>query len=203
MQKDFDSKTHSTLLIRLRDLDDKEAWNEFIDRYAPKIYGWCRKYNLQEADAADVTQDVLSRLVKAIRSFAYDRDRGSFRGWLKTITKNLIRDLAQSWTRPGRGSGDTQVLLDLQALQGPNALKNLASELEAEAERELLREAEERVKLRVLPRTWQAYQQSAVHLKPAAEVAKDLAISVADVYVAKSRVIKMIRQEIEKLNQDE
>jgi RNA polymerase sigma-70 factor (ECF subfamily) len=185
--------------LRLRDLSDQEAWNEFLECYTPRIYGWCRRNRLQEADAADVTQDVLSRLVSALRSFEYDPNRGSFRGWLKTVTNNVIRDLAQSWSRPGRGSGDSNANRALQAIQEPAALSALADTIQVEAERELLREAEERVRLRVQAHTWQAYQLAAVKHCPAAEVAQTLAMPVAEVYVAKSRVIKLLRQEVEKL----
>lgn len=200
MQSDGDSRTRSTLLLRLRDLGDQEAWAEFVDRYAPKIYGWCRRHRLQEADAADVTQDVLSRLVGALRRFEYDPARGSFRGWLKTVTTNVIRDLAQSWAKPGRGSGDSRANAALEAIQAPAALTDLAAMLEAEAEQELLREAEARVQLRVQPHTWQAYQLTAVQQQPAPQVAQQLNMPVSEVYVAKSRVIKLLRQEVEKLN---
>src|SRR5262245_38241448 len=80
MQSNGDSRTRSTLLLRLRDLSDRAAWEEFLDSYAPKIYGWCRRFHLQEADAADVTQEVLGKLVSALRRFDYDPARGSFRG---------------------------------------------------------------------------------------------------------------------------
>ena len=75
-----ETPTSGTLLMRLRELDDRAAWNEFVERYAPRIYGWCRHHRLQESDAADVTQEVLGKLVKVIRSFEYDPRRGSFRG---------------------------------------------------------------------------------------------------------------------------
>ncbi len=195
-----DSRTRSTLLVRLRDLSDQAAWDEFLDRYAPRIYGWCRRYRLQEADAADVTQEVLRKLVTALRSFAYDPARGSFRAWLKTVTNNAVRDLAESWRRPGRGTGDTAVHAGLDAVQGPDALAELAAALQAEAEQELLREACERVKLRVKPHTWQAYERTAVERQPAADVAGALGMPVAEVYVAKSRVLKLLREEVEKLN---
>jgi RNA polymerase sigma-70 factor (ECF subfamily) len=198
MQGNGEPATRSTLLYRLRDLSDQQAWNEFVERYAPKIYGWCRRYRLQEADAADVTQDVLGRMVAAIRRFEYDPARGSFRGWLKTVTSNLIRDLAQSWSRPGRGQGGGG---PAELAQAPAALTDLTALLEAEAEQDLLREAEERVRLRVQAHTWQAYALTAVERQPAAAVARQLNLTVSDVYVAKSRVIKLLRQEVEKLSE--
>jgi RNA polymerase sigma-70 factor (ECF subfamily) len=203
MQGDRDSRTRSTLLYRLRDLADQEAWTEFLERYAPRIYGWCRRYQLQEADAADVTQEVLGRLVRAMRTFEYDASRGSFRGWLKTVTNNAIRDFGQSLRRPGRGTGDSATVKNLEAIQAPDALAALTLTIEAEAERELLREAETRVQLRVKPHTWQAYHQTAVELRPAAEVAVALNMPVGEVYVAQSRVLKLLSQEVARLDHPE
>ena len=95
--------TSVTLLLRLRDLNDKEAWDDFVQRYVPKIYAWCRRYGMQEADASDITQEVLGKCVSVLRRFEYDPSRGSFRGWLKTVTNNTLRDFVNSCDRPGRG----------------------------------------------------------------------------------------------------
>lgn len=192
-------RTSSTLLLRLRDLDDEEAWSEFLERYTPRIFQWCRRYNLQESDASDVTQEVLRKLLRAMRSFEYDPSRGSFRGWLKTVTNNAIRDFVGTLKGPARGSGDTMVLRNLAAIQDPDALNELARAIEAEAEQELLREAESRVKLRVQAHTWQAYELTAKQSKKPAEAAEEVGMPVSEVYVARSRVIKMLRQEVERL----
>lgn len=194
-----DTPTSGTLLMRLRELDDREAWNEFVERYTPRIYGWCRRYRLQESDAADVTQEVLGKLVKVIRSFEYDPRRGSFRGWLKTVTNNAVRDFMAELSGPDRGSGDTRIGDVLAAIQDPGAISELTAALEEEAERTLLREAEERVRLRVQPHTWDAYWLLATESLSAAEVAVRLSMPVAEVYVAKSRVVKSLREEVERL----
>ncbi len=194
-----DTPTSGTLLMRLRELDDREAWNEFVERYTPRIYGWCRRYRLQESDAADVTQEVLGKLVKVIRSFEYDPRRGSFRGWLKTVTNNAVRDFMADLSGPDRGSGDTRIGEVLAAIQDPGAISELTAALEEEAERTLLREAEERVRLRVQPHTWDAYRLLATEGLSAAEVAVRLSMPVAEVYVAKSRVVKSLREEVERL----
>jgi len=194
-----DTPTSGTLLMRLRELDDREAWNEFVERYTPRIYGWCRRYRLQESDAADVTQEVLGKLVKVIRSFEYDPRRGSFRGWLKTVTNNAVRDFMADLSGPDRGSGDTRIGDVLAAIQDPGAISELTAALEEEAERTLLREAEERVRLRVQPHTWDAYWLLATEGLSAAEVAVRLSMPVAEVYVAKSRVVKSLREEVERL----
>ena len=196
---DGDLRTSGTLLLRLRQLDDREAWGEFVEQYTPRIFAWCRRYRLQDSDAADVTQEVLGKLVRAIRSFDYDATRGSFRGWLKTVTNNAVRDFLEDLARPGRGSGDTQVGGMLAALQAPDAIQDLTASLEEEAERELLREAESRVQLRVQPNKWEAYRLTALKDVAASDAATELGMPVSEVYVAKSRVLKLLREEVARL----
>src|SRR5258706_14119590 len=85
------SNTSPTLLGRLGKGSDESAWEEFVDRYGRKIFAWCRQWRLQAADAEDVTQTVLLKLVDKLRSFAYDSG-GSFRGWLRTLTEHALSD---------------------------------------------------------------------------------------------------------------
>src|SRR5262245_59330891 len=110
MNKQESTKTSRTLLLRVRDADDREAWEAFVHRYAPRIFYCCRQYRLQESDAADITQEVLIKLVRVMRDFQYDPQRGSFRGWLKTVTANAARDAIAKWRQADRGSGDTAVV---------------------------------------------------------------------------------------------
>lgn len=203
MPPSHESNTHSTLLLRVRDLSDQAAWSQFLEQYGPKIYGWCRRQRLQEADAADVTQEVLGKLVTVMQKFEYHPGRGSFRAWLKTVTRNAIHDVAQKWDRAVRATGSTLSQEKLVELQAPEAMADLQAALEDEARQEILREAEARVRLRVRPHTWEAYQATAVQLRPSTEVATTLGIPVSEVYVARSRVLKMLRQEVEKLSPPE
>jgi RNA polymerase sigma factor (sigma-70 family) len=79
--------TSPTLLGRLRlEPADQQAWEEFVDRYSRKVYAWCRQWQLQDADAQDVTQMVLLKLAEQMRTFAYDASQ-SFRGWLRALTR--------------------------------------------------------------------------------------------------------------------
>ncbi len=200
MSSRTETATSATLLMRLRDARDQQAWEAFVERYAPMIFSWCRRFGLQESDAADTTQDVLFKLVRAMRAFEYDPSRGSFRSWLKTVTGNTVRDLLQSWKREERGSGDTQNMQRLARIQDPKALDALSREIEAQYERELLNAAEQQVRARVKPHTWEAYQMTALNGQRPSEVAVQVHMTVAEVYVAKSRVIKMLRDEIQKLD---
>lgn len=120
-------RTSHTLLMRVRDIEDRKAWNEFVDRYAPLIFNWCRRLRLQETDAADVTQEVLYKLVKAMREFRYDASRGTFRAWLKTVTSNAVRDLVQKWRQPGQGSGDSGVFQLIGSVEDDESLDTLTA----------------------------------------------------------------------------
>src|SRR2546421_5874988 len=106
--------TRPSLLIRIRDAGDREAWQQFVALYAPLIYGLARHRGLQDADAADVTQEVLRAVANAAPGFDFDPERGSFRGWLYTVTCHKIHDFRDSRMNRERGSGDsvTHRLLD-------------------------------------------------------------------------------------------
>ena len=199
MATHLSTSTSATLLLRLRDLDDQEAWNDFVKRYTPQVFAWCKRNGLQDSDAGDITQDVLTKLVVAMRSFEYDSRRGSFRGWLKTVTQNAVRDLGRSWQKRTQGSGDSRVIQYLHEISRDESLDDLASQIESRYEQELLAEAEDRVKLRTKPKTWEAYRLTAVEQRPAAEVARTLEIPISEVYVAKSRVLKRLREEVSRL----
>jgi RNA polymerase sigma-70 factor (ECF subfamily) len=198
-----DNLTSATLLLRLRDLDDQEAWDEFVERYAPQVFYWCRENYLQDSDARDVTQEVLSKLVISMREFEYRPDRGSFRGWLKVVTRNTVRDLGRKWEQRIRGSGDTNVHDYLHRLADRSSLDSLADSIESRFNQEVLAEAEQRVKLRVHPRTWEAYFRTAVQQETAKQASEALEMTVSEVYVAKSRVLKLLRDEVAILDQSD
>src|SRR5262249_59980976 len=104
MDSSFSSQTSPTLLGRLRqEPADQDAWGLFVERYGRLIYGWVRKWQLQEADAEDVTQMVLVRLAQRMRGFAYDPQK-SFRGWLRTLTRHPWSDFVEARQRGGRAS---------------------------------------------------------------------------------------------------
>ena len=146
MSLDPDSVTSPSLLARVRDPDDEAAWEDFVDRYAPKIFAWCRQHRLQDSDAADVTQDVLCKLVAAMQRFQYDSRRGRFRGWLKTVTANAIHDLTTDWRRKGRAVGSTGVDGWLENLADESATDQLAELVESAYREELLSAASAEVR---------------------------------------------------------
>jgi RNA polymerase sigma-70 factor (ECF subfamily) len=199
MGADPPTRTSPTLLGRLSRLPaDQAAWDQFAERYGRQIYAWCRHWGLQEADARDVTQEVLLKLARAMRTFSYDPSK-SFRAWLKTVAHHAWRDWAEARRRPGAGSGESVVL---ELLHSVEARDHLADRLEPEFARDLLAEAMARVEVRVQPHTWRAFHLLAVEGLSGAEVARRLGMKVATVFVARSKVQKMVREEVRRLEGD-
>jgi RNA polymerase sigma factor (sigma-70 family) len=191
-----DLRTSASLLGRLRHQPtDQVAWSEFVDQYGAVIYGWCRRWNLQDADAKDVTQAVLAALCIKMKTFTYDPSL-SFRGWLRTLTHHTWSDLVAS-RRP--------VLLGASHGEGSDWLESLAARddlierLDEQFDRELLEEAIVRIRLRVEPHTWEAFRLTAIERLSGAFVAERLGIKIATVFKAKSKVQRMLREEIARL----
>ena len=200
MDRMNDSRTRVSLLGRLRrDPTNQEIWAGFVAHYGPKIYSWCRKWKLQEADAQDVTQNVLLKLADKMRTIHYDSSH-SFRTWLKTLTYHAWVDFLETRQRPGRGSGDSEVVDMLHSVE---ACADLVRHLEAEFDREVLEEAMVRVRLRVAPQTWEAFRLTALEGKSCADTAALLQMQVGTVFKAKSKVQQMLREEIERQESEE
>lgn len=200
MTRAANSGTRVTLLGRLRgDPSDQRAWAEFVDHYGGKVLHWCRAWGLQDADAADVTQAVLLQLAVSMRTFAYEPGK-SFRAWLKTVARHALSAFLARRARPGRGSGDTQVHEQLGSVA---ARDDLLGRLEEGFDLELLNEAARRVRLRVEPRTWEAFELTAREGLSGAEAAARLGMQASQVYVAKRRVRQMLQEEVARLEQGE
>ena len=193
--------TRASLLVRLRDGGDAGAWREFVHLYAPIIYGFARKRGLQDADAADLMQEVLRSVSLAAKRLEYDPARGSFRGWLFTITRNKVFNFLESRSRRVMGSGDSRVQQRLE--QQADSDGALSAEWEANYQRTMANQAMERVKGEFQAATWDAFIQTAVEGRTPSQVASRVGLSVGAVYVAKSRVIARLRQEIERMQGDD
>ena len=195
MDRSSQADTRITLLGRLRAKpDDPAIWSEFVDWYGQNIYAWCRAWGLQESDAEDVTQEVFLILSVKMHGFCYDT-KGSFRAWLKTLTRRAWQLYTVKQSKAGRGSGDTV----MGSLANLKARDDLTQRLEKAFDQELLKEAFNLVRLRVEPRTWEAFELLAMQNCPGAEVAARLKMKVATVFVARSRVQRLLREELARL----
>jgi RNA polymerase sigma-70 factor (ECF subfamily) len=191
------SRTGSTFFLLLRDPGDAQAWRDFVARYGPKVHAWCLRWHLQAADAENVTQEVLTKLVHRIPGFAYDPARGSFRAWLKTVTRNALSDYLEAQRRAGIAGGGSVVLERLANLEAPD---DLLRDLEPEFERELLEEAKARTELQVSRRDWQIFTALALEERSGADVAAELGLTAMAVFKAKSRVQKILAAELRRLD---
>jgi len=191
------SQTSPTLLGRLRHSpQDQEAWEAFVVRYGPKIMAWCRQWDLQEADAQDITQDVLLKLARTIARFEYD-PRRSFRAWLKTLTQHAWSDFVDARRRARVGGAQPEASFALESLP---AREDLIQRLDEVFEQEVLDEAMTLVRLRVKPNTWEAFRLQVLEGLSGAEAGARLDMTVTAVFVARSRVQRMLQQEVERLN---
>jgi RNA polymerase sigma-70 factor (ECF subfamily) len=182
-------QTQPSLLVRLRDARDEGAWAQFVDVYAPLVYGYVRRRGLQDADAADLAQVVLRVVASAIRKLDYDARRGSFRGWLFTIVRTKLSSFL-SRQEACQGTGDTATHRLLEAQPAPDAD---APTWDAEYDHRLFTWAAQQVRSQVREATWQAFWQTAVDGKPGKEVADALGLSLAAVRLAKSRVVARLK----------
>ena len=198
MAHDSTPSTSTTLLRRLRqDPADQAAWVEFVRRYGPEVYRWCRHWRLQEADAEDVTQAVLFRLSSRMRTFSHDPAK-SFRAYLKTVVRYSWCDFLQASKQPGAGVGGSDVLRLLETVEAGD---DLVRRLDEQLDQEVLAEAQARVQQRVEPHTWEAFRLTALEELSGAEAAARLGLKVATVYKAKSKVQQMLQEEVARLEQ--
>lgn len=187
------SSTNVSLLRRLRNSPrDDAAWDDFARRYGPIVYRWCLQWKVQEADANDITQNVLLKLVERLQTFEY-QPGGSFRAWLKTVTYHAWAKFV-SHRQPTTGGSDESLRELFENLQAP---EDLATRLAEEYDRELLEQAMLRVASRVEPHTWEAFRLTALEGHSGNDVAERLEMRVATVYVARSKVQRLIQEEIQ------
>ena len=197
-QNGSESRTSLSLLERVR-ARDRAAWERLVRLYGPMVYGWCLRAGLQPADAADVGQDVFAAVARGIDGFRRDRAGDTFRGWLYVITRNKLRDRAASPGAVGTGGSDAQRRLAELPAEQPDETGATADAEEVNARKALCRRAIECVRGEFEPRTWQAFWRAFVDGHAPADVASDLGVTVNSVYLAKSRILRRLREEFASL----
>lgn len=183
--------TRATLILRIRDQEDQHAWAEFVEIYTPLVYQFAMSRGLQPADARDILQTVLHNIFRAIPRFRYDREKGTFRSWLYTITRREI-------SRHLRVAGRQPFPSD------PASLGDCEDEGSASEERKweldyrlrLFQWACEQVEPEFAAKNWQAFHRTAVLEEDPAEVAQALGMTRAAVYVSRSRVLQRLREKV-------
>ncbi len=182
--------TQQSLLLRLRNADDQGAWSDFARLYSPAILAFARRKGLQDADAADLAQEVLQSVARSMPDFVLD---GRFRSWLFTLVQRRLVDWRKKQQRQEQGSGRTSVLEQLHEQPAPDD--------EADWNRELQQQtfsvAAAKIRAGFSESTWQAFWQTAVKGRSGQEAAQSLGLSVAAVYLAKRRVMAKLKEQVE------
>lgn len=179
--------------MRLQHAEDAEAWQEFVEIYQPLIYRIAQQKGLQPADARDLTQEVLLRVAKAVNQFNPSPERGTFRGWISRITRNLVIDFFRNNRRLPITSDETTIFKLVHSTPQNSEDTGL---FDFERERQIFAWAAETVRPKFNETTWNAFWLTSVEQKDPAHVAEDLKISRGAVYIAKSRVMTKLKETI-------
>lgn len=189
--------TRNSLILRLPDKQDIEAWDWFVSIYDPVVFRLAISKGLQEADARDLVQEVMVAVARAVERWDPDQQRGRFRDWLFRIARNLILNfLVRTKNRPwSQGGSDHYELLQEQC--DPDA--NLSGAFDLEFRRELFRVAAERVQKSVKQQTWDAFRMTYIEGRTTAEAAAALGTKEGVVHVARCRVLARLREMVRQL----
>ena len=190
------TETRVSLIERVRNNEDSVAWGEFFAIYRPLLVAYVRKHGVSEHDAADVVQDVFSRLVPALASFEFDPQRGRFRTWLWRVTYNALSDWGRRRAVRARAE---QGWAEQDAIDQQQRADEGQSDVEWDElyRRRILEVVTERVRATTQPVTWACFEGRILAGRPAAEIAAETGVSVNAVYVNASRVLARVREECE------
>jgi len=188
--------TRNTLLTRLREADDQEAWREFVEIYEPLIYRSIRSKGLQHADAQELTQEALLAVAEAIGSGDYEHGKGTFRGWLFRIARNMTINFLTRARPAQRGVGGTDFVRLLR--EQPDSSGEELRQFDRDHEREVFHWAARRIRGEFQESTWRAFWKTGVEGVAIEEAARELGLSVGAIYAARSRVMARLRRVIER-----
>jgi len=183
-------ETRASLILRLRDSADIAAWNEFTGIYAPVVFRLARGRGFQPADADDIVQEVLTAVARSVSKWLEREDRGRFRAWLFCIARNTAVDFLTRRKHRSLGIGGSQS----NSLAAITTDRDVCSDFDIEYRREVFRWASECVREVVSESTWQAFWLTSVEDVSADNVARQLGQSVGSVYIARTRVMKRLRE---------
>ncbi len=185
-------QTRPTLIQRIRDPEDAQAWEEFVEIYAPVIYHFAQSRGLQAADASDITQDVMRNVSRAMDRFE-QREGVKFRSWLYQIARNELNNHARRKSRRPQEDGRTTLMLVAEGQQDDSAEEE---RWDQEYRKQIFEWATAQVQPEFNSRIWEAFWRTAVEGQDAESVGAELGMSRASVYVARSRCLKRLQEKI-------
>ena len=192
-------QTRQSLILRLQDRSG-DGWTEFLAIYEQAIYGYCRRRGLQDADALDVTQEVLTAVGERVGGWDDDPSKGRFRGWLFRVARNIAVDRFVERSRRVAVAGDPNVARMLEELPDDDEARSAGFWIEYR--RRLMHWAAAKVRPDVQERSWRSFWMTAVEGRSPDEVARSLGTTVGGVYTAKCRVFARIRALVSRLDDD-
>lgn len=191
-------ETRDSLLVQVRDPQNARAWELFTRIYRPVIYRLARRRGLQDADAVDLTQQVLMAVASTIDRWESQDHTVRFRHWLRRVTKNaIINALSRSPRDRAAGGSSVQALLE----SAPQPDDETEQEVETEYRRELYLQAASIVRRDVQPETWQAFESTVIDGQNIEHTASQLDKSVGTIYAARSRVMRRLREAVRELEE--
>lgn len=190
-------ETRSSLLVKLREPQDQQAWGEFVEFYLPLILRLAKQRGLQEADAREVAQDVLMAVARSISRFESDPSRGSFRAWISTIARNMTVNFLIRQSRHPRGTGDSDFADRLDDIPAPDGPESQLFDLEHR--RQIFAQAVSQIETEFRRDTWRAFWETTVCDRAVAVVSAELKMTIGAIYVARSRVMKRLREKVEEI----
>lgn len=193
-------QTRQSLLVRLHN-NSGDAWPEFLEVYEQAIYEFSRRRGLQDADAWDVTQEVLAAVEKKVATWHPDPSKGKFRGWLFRVARNIAVDKVIDQSRRAAASGDTKVAQLLAEL--PQSAEQQSTIFWVEYRRTLMNWAVEQIKPEFKESSWRSFLMTTVEGQKPEHVAQELGLSVGSVYAAKFRIVARIRKQVAQFDDDE
>ena len=187
------SPTSATLLERLRDRTDAEAWQRLVELYTPLLSGWLRRHALQAADVDDLVQEVLAAVAREAPHFQHSGRTGAFRHWLRTILANRLREFWRSRQARPAATGDSDFAAMLDQLEDPDS--GISRLWNQEHDQHIVRRLLALIEPQFTSSTWQAFHRVVLDGAPPDTVAAELGLTVNAVFIAKSRVLQRLREE--------
>ena len=196
--------TRRSLLSRLKSWDNQDSWRDFFNTYWRLIYDFAVKAGLDDAQAQDAVQETIISVANQMKGFKYDPALGSFKGWLLQVTRRRVADQMRKRYRAGEvgalNSDDPAVAAMLSGIVDPSA-ERLEAVWEEEWRKHLAEAALERVKRQVRPEQFQMFEFAVLKCWPVRKVAEALGMTITQVYTARHRVGKLVRKEVQRLEQ--